>query len=413
MEQEKKIGVLSTAFILAGTTLTANNISTGASIGMGNSFKNAIIAIIIGYVCLTLIWTLTSCIGVKERLNSADILQHIFGTQGYKIPSIILSFCLPFWAVFDTVYVGGIFSAWMPEHPVIGFFIGAVILYGITVLGAIKGVESIKYVCNVMAPIAVVMFVIVIINTVKAAGGMDVVTSYMPESEMGLPMAINLYISSFLTLALFTSDITVDSKNLKAVIIGMPLAMIILPVMFVMGIVGAVGLNCFGVIELANQLGGMLMILCHIFTILCSGTTVPTNCHIYTTQISTITKKQKNIFIILIPIAVLFLGYVVQFKSSLTIISTWVNFVGILFAPAVAIMLAHYYIVLKRDLKNGKSLNEMPKFAKSQTIALAIGFVIGVLLSYFITGLPTVIIQVILTGIVYLILAKAFGEWTK
>lgn len=412
MDNKKNLSVVGIFLVLFGVPLATNNFASGSTMGLAADFKTAMCALIAGYIIITFLWMASGAIGVKEGLNSAVLLQHVFGKKGYMIPSSLLSISLPFWETFETLYFGEIFAVWFPSHPHIAFAAGALLMYGITVFGTLKGVQSIKIVSTIMVPFAIILFVILIKASVEQSGGFGVLFNYEPKDEKGFMYATNFYVASWMTLPVFISDITCEFKSLKKFCIAFPIAELIKPAMFIIGIICSVGFAAFGAIEISVKLGGALMICTHIFALLCGGTTIGPNTLMYTTQISSLTKIPRNVLVITVPIIVMILAFVVEYKASLSVIEYWINLVGVIFAPALIITLCHYWIVLKGNLKNGKSLEEMPAYTKAQCIAMVCGFAIGLLLNYVIvTPLPAVITQLVLTGAIYLVLAKLCGEW--
>ena len=401
---EKRIGLMSVITILSGYVLTVNNVTIGAQLAVGTGFARGMIVLIVGYLITTVLWTLAGMIGPRERLTSAELLRYSFGTSGSRIPSTIVGIALPVWAVLDYMYGGEMIMSFMPGNPKLGFILGAGLFLVCCIMGAIKGITSLKWLNNISVPFTIVLFIVVIAVVTNQAGGFGAFLEYQPETPMATIMGINVYVASWVCSPTFCCDFTHTARTQKLVLIGMPVAMLIIPLMFVIGMIGVTGAGVTTVAALATKLGGLLLVCVHLFTVFCTITSMPTNNHMFSTELSAVTKLPERLFVIGIPILCSIVSYLTEFYfGGFSLVLKWVGIVGVIFGPTLTIFLVHYWIVLKGKLSN-QSLESTPAFSKATMISLFTGFVVGLILTYAVPNVPSTILAMIYTGVIYYIL---------
>lgn len=399
-----RVGAFSMCMIIMALVATLNNMTTGGTIGIQVTFKTGIIAFVIGAVLATCLTSLTGTIGPRERLNAASILKITFGEKGFLIPSFLVGLCLLMWAMFDFWYVGSIMKNMMPSHPNAGFAIGILFIVIVACLGAIRGISSLKWLSDISLPIAIILFFIIIMASVKMAGGMSAIMMNQPENPISLLAAINLYIGLNIVITGLYSDFTHEAKTPKTALLAIIIGGALILYQMICGLFGAVGLGCLDITSLSLKLGGPLFIICNIYVLVAQANTVAPCCHTYSTQLNATTKLPKKLFTVLGPCITGAMAFVIEYVADISAINTYIGFVAILFSPMVAIEITNYWVVNKghfnQALKN-------PVVRKPAVIALAIGFVIGVWCT-FATSLPTTIVTLLSTAIIYVILCKVF-----
>ena len=89
-ENEKK-GFCSIAFVAAGYCICMSGLYTGAAMGFGMNFKEAILAVIVGNVILSVYGGLIGAAGAREGVSTSMLARHTFGREGSKVIGILLA----------------------------------------------------------------------------------------------------------------------------------------------------------------------------------------------------------------------------------------------------------------------------------------------------------------------------------
>lgn len=399
-----KVGTFSIIMIVVAYACTINNVTAGASLGFGTTMVTGLLAMAVGFVILSILSTASGLIGAREGAKASTLYLNVFGTQGSRVVAMIPAICCTIWQVFDFWYVGAIMSDLFSNHPHIGFVIGIVIICSCAIFGSYFGVTSLKWLSNSTIPIALVLFVVLLIATVDRSGGVSALANYVPSQAIPFVTAVNMFVGSFIAVTSMWSDITSDAKSPKSVFAAMPLGMLMVWFLFIVGQVAAVGLNCFGITELAATLGGVLQILTSLFCIFALGNTVPSTTYMISNQFSAALKCSPKVFIIVIPLLEAGLTFVIQYVTSISVISTWVNALSCVLAPVVGVCLCDYWLV-----NRGKFSVEYTNTAvrPAAAVSVLIGFAFGVYFTYFSTVLPAAIGSCLTAVIAHLILRKA------
>ena len=107
-------GFISIAAVAAGFCICMSGLYTGAAIAFGLSFKNAIIAAVIGNVILSLYGGAIGAAGAKEGVASAMLSRHSFGMQGSKFVGVLLAVVMLGWFAVQVGFFGTTMQALFP-----------------------------------------------------------------------------------------------------------------------------------------------------------------------------------------------------------------------------------------------------------------------------------------------------------
>lgn len=409
MEKNKRLSTFNLTFIILAYTCTINHVTVGAEIGTGNTLKAAMLAIFLGWIVLSAIAVLSGGMGAKCRMTGHEIWNYVFGTKTANVLSLVVSFCLVCWSFFDFWYVGSILKNAMKSCPNLGFVLGVIIVAVCAVLGAIKGVTSLKWLTTASIPFALLIFIGLIYAIVKSAGGIENVAAYVPSEPLTFATSVNLFIASIFPITGLWSDVTHESKSVKSVAIAMPVGLLMMACLDTIGIFGAVGMGCYGIVEISVQLGGALYFVTNVFILIAQANTVPSNTHVLATECSDALNKNYKIFVIGQPAIAVIVSVIIEYVADISILSSWVGVVGCIFSPVFGITIAEFWLIRKGVLSVEEKLKS---FTGISLISLLIGVLTAVYFTYFNPVLPGTLTAIIAGLVVQLILRKVVRSRT-
>ena len=148
-ENEKK-GFCSIAFVAAGYCICMSGLYTGAAMGFGMSFKEAILAVIVGNVILSVYGGLIGAAGAREGVSTSMLARHTFGREGSKVIGILLAAVMAGWYAVQVGFFGSTMSALFPNGGIItsqyvAAFWGGILMM-ITAYMGYKGLNILSYI---------------------------------------------------------------------------------------------------------------------------------------------------------------------------------------------------------------------------------------------------------------------------
>lgn len=387
--QKKKatVGTFSMAMIFIGYGITINAVGIGASLGQGMTLKDGIIAMIVGTILLSFMATLSGLMGSRSRYTTSIIWRYVYGNLGGRIPSVVVGISLVMWTFFDLWYVGAAMKGIFKSHPHIAFFCGEAIALAFCLYGALKGLEGLAKIANMTIPVAVILFAVLTFKVAQAGGGMSALAQYTPAPENAITMAtgINIVVGHFICCTGLWGDLTCEAKTKTAVMVAVPAGMIANMAIHFVGQFGVIGLNAYGIDAVANTIGGWLMIVTHLFTIVAVLNTTPSTFHLVKIQLGDSLGRPK-FWAIAGPVAGICGAFIVEYVTSLSLISYWSQIVACVMSPVVGVSLAEFWFGRKGECPEDEKL---PVFCKWPLVSLFISFVFAVICTFFIPAVPT------------------------
>lgn len=402
------VGTFSMAMVFIGYGITINAVGIGASLGKGMTLRAGIIAMIVGTILLSIMATLSALMGERARYTTSVIWQYVYGRAGGRIPSIVVGISLILWTFFDLWYVGAAMKGIFKSVPHVPFIIGEIIILCFCLYGSLKGLQGLAKIANATIPIAVILFAYVTYMTAVRAGGLAVLDAYVPAPENAINMAtgINIVVGHFICCTGLWGDLTCEAKTKKAVIVAVPAGMLANMAIHFVGQFGVIGLNAYGLDAVANALGGVLMIILHIFTIVAVINTTPSTFHLVKIQLGTSIGHPK-FWAVAGPIIGVSGAFIVEYVTSLSLISVWSQIVACVMSPVVGVSLAEFWLGRKGEC----AVDEMPPlFCKMPVLSLAVTFVFALICTFFIPSVPTSFGAATFGFIFHCIMLKIFGH---
>ena len=399
---------LTAIFIAYGVTL--NTFTIGSQQAGHMTFWNGLVMIIIGWLGLAVIGTITGNIGWETGYKAPGAFQLTFGSLGYKIPSILASIALIGFAAFDYWYVGAALINLFPGLGSSAFYIGIVIIVLAAVLGAVKDITSLKWLTSSTIPIALVLFFVILFVTINRGGGMEVLMNYKPTVEGNtILIGANVMFSAWSSTIPGFMDFTSQAKTRKCVLLAIPLGMLGIAFQY---FVGQLGTYAFGpdVVQdftsLSAALGGGMGLVCNLFTLFAQANTVPASTLMITSHLTASLKVPRLAVIIGQPLIAAALAIAMFLGASLNVINVFGTAVGFIFGPLLAAIFAEYYVVGKRSFVKVK---DNPKFSTAGIITLVVGILLGILFAYvWIIPLPTAMVLIVICFFLHILLRNVF-----
>ncbi|MCD8004502.1 MAG: hypothetical protein LUE91_02440 [Oscillospiraceae bacterium] len=138
------VGTWGLVAICVAFTITLNNFAVGAGVMAGMTFWKGIAAIVVAWILLSLTWMFSGQIGAMTKKPAAEIFKNVFGKQGFRIPSLMMSLACTGFGIFDFWFVGSAFANTFPGNKNVAFIIGILVIVAIAIIGNLKNVTSIK-----------------------------------------------------------------------------------------------------------------------------------------------------------------------------------------------------------------------------------------------------------------------------
>lgn len=399
-KNSNKVGVLGLTSICVAFTVTLNNFAVSSGVMVNMSFWRGIIAVVLAWVALSLVWTFSGLIGASTGKNASSIFGYTFGSAGYRIPSICMSVALLGFSIFDYFIVGVTMSSLFGVPAL--FYVGIALIVACAIVGAIKDISSLKWLTSLTIPIALVLFFIIMVATINKVG-FDTIRTYEPPFELPMVTAVNILFASFIAVTSGFSDITCHASK-KAVFVAMPISMLAIAFQFIVAQFGTYGFATSDFTSLAVALGGAMFYIGCVFALFAQANTVPSTTLIIASQISASLGVPKKAVIVAQPLLAALGAILLYVGADISVITNFASLLACMFGPLLAIVFAEFYIVRGRKLADDAVL---PKFSKSGLLCLILGFALGVYLTYFAPfASPVAILLFVICFVLHTVLRK-------
>ncbi len=412
-QNTKKLGYFSIATMYIAYCCSCTSIPNGGVIGEGSTFGTGFASIMLGWLIGSIIVAGTTMSTYKTGTFKDIIWSNIFGKHGSRITSAMMAFCMSFWACFDFFNGGQSLYNLMPEGSSaknFGFCICVILLVAVTIYGGVKGTSGVKIISNLTVPVAVILFVIIYIASVNAAGGMDALMAYQPAQETvtvigGAQIMVGMWMGGFCGIM----DLAPGAKNGKVVIVASILGVGFIMLCFLVGQVGFIGTELKTLGDICMSLGGGIFWVGNIFVIIAQGNTTPACNLMYSNSWqNTFRTKTRTPFAIVVPIIAAVLAFIIMYGAGVDFINVITDTVSTVMAPLVGVTLASFWIVEKRN-PIIRPVEELPGWKPIPIVCLAIGVCLS-LIFRFVTVEGSAFIVVIVTGLIYAFWMKGAGK---
>lgn len=412
-QNTKKLGYFSIASMYIAYCCSCTSIPNGAIIGEGSTFGTGLASILLGWLIGAIIVAGTTMITYKTGTFKDVIWTEIFGRNGSRITSAMMAFCMSFWACFDFFNGGQSLYNLMPDTSSaknLGFCICIVILVAVTIVGGVMGTSGVKIISTLTVPVAIVLFIIIYIVSVNAAGGLDALAAYRPaESTVtvigGAQIMVGMWMGGFCGIM----DLAPGARNGRVVIVASICGVGFIMLCFLVGQVGFIGTELKTLGDICMSLGGAIFWVGNIFVIIAQGNTTPACSLMYSNSWqNAFGTKTRTPFAVIVPMIAAALAFMIMYGAGVDFINVITNTVSTVMAPLVGITLADFWIVRKRHMVLSERMN-IPGFRIPAIVTLAAGVGISFLFK-LVTFDGTAFLTVIITGLIYIVWMKAIKK---
>lgn len=226
------------ALILTGLGVSLPMLYLGSELALKMGLKNAIIAILVATVLLSILCMVTTIIGTRTRLTTYMILRFPFGKQGAKLINLLVGISLLGWFSVALELLSDAISTTMSVMTGVEIPLTLIIVIGslfITVT-TIYGIRTLEKLANVAVPILMVFLVYVVYIAIGDEQIVPDTTSALPTMSLfeGISALVGSSILVPVLMADFSRYIYTDKQSLFSVLgvtIGAPLVWIMAAVL--------------------------------------------------------------------------------------------------------------------------------------------------------------------------------------
>ena len=389
--------IASVALVASGFCIAMSGLFTGAAMAAGLNVKQALIAAFMGNLILSIYGGAIGAAGAKEGLSSSRLAIYSFGSEGFKIVSLVLALTMGGWFSVQSGFFGNTINAMFPNAGFItqpnfaGFWGGMLML--LTAYFGYKGLDALS---KVAVPAILILGTYGAFAAMKSAGGLAGTLAIIPHGETTISAGIVMVVGSFAAGASAQADITRYSKDAKAAWIATIVGYMAANTFIIMA--GYLTTLSTGIGDLPKamlQLGLGLPAL--LVLILAQWTTNDNNLYTSSLGLANIFKMKKS----KITLAIGIIGSILGGLGVADYFTGWLNILGIGVPPMAGIIMADYYFVRKQNYKF-KDESQIPKWNLNALIAWGLGSVIGFTFEFGIASLNSLFASLI----IYVILMK-------
>lgn len=392
----------SITIVRVGAFATISQFLLGASMGYGLTFKQALIATILGSLLLQVIGFLLGYAGAKEGLSTSLLARWTgFGRHGATILSLIIAIsCIGWFGIQNSVFASGLVEATggALSLTVATFLTGL----GVTLL-VIFGFKIMSITATIAVPLFLVAVGFGVFSIFKDFSFSELIHTAPAGEPLTIGIAATMVAGGFIVGAIITPDFSRFARSGKDVFWMTTIGII----------VGELGINMIGVLlALATRTSDVVSIMVSTTGLLAalvvvSSTIKINNMNLYSASLS-VTSFFNSVFKLQLNRAIitLIIGLIGTILSSIGILNKFVDFLvvlGVLVPPIAGIMVIDYFILktYRKELDESRKLGKLPSvegvLSPVTLIAWAAGFFIG----YFVQwGIPS-LNALVISGVIY------------
>jgi NCS1 family nucleobase:cation symporter-1 len=390
--KDRIMGIGDFIWLWLGMTAQMGVFLLGASFTGRISYLQALIAMIVGNLIVSVILILNGDVGTKYGLNFSLYLRAPFGEHGRKIPTFMRALTGIFWFGIQTYY--GALAIDIAIEYLTGFsnwFLWYIVFAIVQILITAGGIGWIKYIENIAGPALAVLSLWLIYVLVKGHSFGEFIAMELND-RLNFWAVVTANLSYWVTVAVnisdFTRHIVVEEpdgsfiKRNKVSIFGQVPGITIGMVLFIS--VGMIGKYYTGhgnpVDMISSSLGGYFMLVGLLIILLAQlSTNVAANLYAPGNILSDIFSEKLNF-----SKAVLVAGGIGMFTFPWYLLDhflTYLPLVGAFLSPLPGIMIVDYYLIRKTnlDMNDFRELTDRYEYSN--------GFNPAALITYVVAGL--------------------------
>lgn len=225
------------ALVRMGFTVSATDLLFGMSLGLFFGFWTAVAVALVASLLISAVSVACGLIGQREGLTTALVARLVFGSEGARLPALLLALVSVGFAGYST----GITASVLPGEStaaLIAYCVGLTLFY--TLVSSLGFERGLTWIGRISVPLMVAAVSVAVVSAVGHAGGLGSVLAAEPAraGEAGVAAMIALGTAKWMTGATLTSDITRFAGTARAVYLTT----------FAEFVVGNFGFNLLGIV---------------------------------------------------------------------------------------------------------------------------------------------------------------------
>ena len=398
-----------------------NYIAIGGLFALGMSVGQVFAAILVGSVVIAAMLVLNGHAGSKYGLPFAMLLRLSYGPKGAMIPGVLRGVISAImWFGFQTyagsqalsILIGKLWPTYLTlggDWNILGLSLPALIsfllfwLFNIALIYG--GMGFLGKFTNILSPLVYIVFGGMAIWAINLAGGVGPILAYTGTGVEGNNIiiffaAVTAVIAAWAAPIVNVSDFTKLAKSTKTQAIGQTAGLVVAYLLFAIAsisiIVGseiAFGTPIWNVLDVVARFDGTFAIAISVLTLCLTTLSVNVTGNIVPAgyQLASLFPKKltfKSGAMIAAIVGILTMPW--KLMESATGVFTFLNIVGGILAPVTGIMLAHYFIIAKKNI----DMNALYD-AKKGRYHYKNGFNINAIVTTFVAGVVCLIGNVV------------------
>ncbi|EGU42692.1 cytosine permease [Vibrio ichthyoenteri ATCC 700023] len=229
-------GVASLTMVMLGLTFFSASMWTGGSLGIGLSFNDFLLAVLIGNLILGIYTSFLGYIGASTGLSTHLLARFSFGSKGSWLPSALLGGTQVGW------FGVGVAMFAIPVHKATGIDTNVLIIAsGLLMTATVYfGIAALMILSAIAVPAIALLGGYSVIEAVNSIGGIEQLQKVQPAEPLDFSIALAMVVGSFVSAGTLTADfVRFGKKPMGAVMVTMIAFFIGNSLMFVFGAAGA------------------------------------------------------------------------------------------------------------------------------------------------------------------------------
>lgn len=374
-----KQGFWQIAFIMVGFTFFSPSMMAGGRLGLGLTFAQFVLAVVLGNAFLALYTGILAYISQKTGMTLDLLARRAFGEKGSQVCSALISITQMGW------FGVGVAMFAIPVGNLLGIspYILVAIVGALMTLTAALGVKALAIFGGIAVPLIALLGSYSVTLAAQQAGGFFQMFSEHPAEPLSMTAALGIVIANFISGGTATPNFARFGKSAKSAVGATVLAFFVGNIiMFVFGAAGA------AVYQEPDIFNVLILQGLTIPAILTLGLNIwsTNNNALYTAGLgfSNITKKSMK--------ATTILGGVLGTVLAVYLYNNFVGYLSVLgsMIPPVGVVLSiHYFRHREQYLED--STENAPLFSAPALVAVAFGIVAGLFLPVGISALNALV----------------------
>lgn len=392
----ERVGWKAPLFNILGTNIAISALMVGGTLIGGLSFRDLIIASVIGNLILVLVLTIQGYIGSREGLNTYVLATGPFGEVGGKwVISLILGVTSFGWFGIQAGVAGLSLQRIFPN---INVTLAVIILGLLMVTVATIGFNAMAVFNYIAIP---PLIILIIWGLVKSLGmeNTDSLSDYIPSDPMSLTAGINIVVGMIIVGAVISPDYLRYTRGLRDVLIIGIIGVAIITI-FQQVSAGAMAVEAptWDITEVLTSLG--FGWVAFVILLLAAWSTNLANAYSGGLALKNVFPKVKRVYLTFIAGII---GTIIAAFGFINLFQDFLSFLSSTVSAIAGIMWVEYYFIQKKKMVIRKGVNWLA------IVAWIVGAAVSNISSSMSFGISA-INAIIVSGILYYILIKLFDK---